>query len=122
MIFRFLIQLINCELTFDLIWSAKCVIFEGNRETTFVMTNAKLYVPVVTLSTKGNGKLLQQFKPGLRGTINGKKYLSRIKTLVKNRYLHFFVSPNYQGVNKLFALSFENEEVKKDSDNIIFQL
>ena len=34
------------------------------------MTDAKSYVPVVTLSTKDNRKLLQQFKSGFRGTIN----------------------------------------------------
>ena len=78
------IPLIHCEITFDLIWSAKSVILERNRVKTFVMTNAKLYVPVVTLSTKYNGMLLQQLKLCFRGTGNWNKYLSRVKTLVEN--------------------------------------
>ena len=48
------------------------------------MTNAKLYVPVVTLSTKYNGKLLRQLKLCFSGTGNWNKYLSRVKTLVEN--------------------------------------
>ena len=34
------------------------------------MTETKLYVPVVTLSTQDNAKLLQQLKSGFKITIN----------------------------------------------------
>ena len=46
--------LMNCEVTLDLNWSENCVICEVNRATTFPMTNAKLYIPVVTLSNQDN--------------------------------------------------------------------
>ena len=54
--------LINGEVNLDLNWSDNCVICEANRATTFAMTSAKLYVPIATLSTQGNAKLLQQLK------------------------------------------------------------
>ena len=38
------------------------VICEEDRATKLAMTNAKLNVPVVTLSTQDNAKLLQQLK------------------------------------------------------------
>ena len=41
-----------------------------NQGTTFLITDTKLYVPVVTLSTEDNEKLLQQPKSGLKITIN----------------------------------------------------
>ena len=41
-----------------------------NQGTTFPITDTKLYVPVVTLSTEDNEKLLQQPKSGLKLTIN----------------------------------------------------
>ena len=63
-------SLIKCEVTFDLDWSDSCVICEVDRATTFAMTSAKLHVPVVTLSTQDNAKLLQQLKSGFKGTIN----------------------------------------------------
>ena len=50
-----LIVKINLILT----WSVSCVISEDNRPTTFAITDAKSYVPVVTLSTQDNTKLAQ---------------------------------------------------------------
>ena len=56
------IPLINCEINPSLAWSKNCVISNAaaNQDTTFEITDAKLYVPVVTLSTDDNGKPLQQ--------------------------------------------------------------
>ena len=47
---------------------------EGNRATTLAVTDTKLYVPVVTLSTLGNAELLQQLKSIFKYTINWNKY------------------------------------------------
>ena len=62
--------LTNCEITLDLIWSANCVICEKSRVKIFAMIDAKLYVPVVNLSTQDNPKPLQQLKSGFKRTIN----------------------------------------------------
>ena len=75
----------------------------------FQITETKLYVPVVTLSTQGNAKLLQQLKSGFKRTINWNKYESSVKTFTQNRYLNYLINPSFQGVNRLFVLSFENE-------------
>ena len=55
---------INCEINLILTWSANCVISNAaaNQETTFAITDTKLYVLLVTLSTDDNAKLLQQLK------------------------------------------------------------
>ena len=71
---------------------------------------AKLYVPVVTLSTQDNARLLQQLKSGFKGIINLNKYESNIKTFAQNRYLNHLINPSFQGENRLFVLSFENED------------
>ena len=101
--------LINCEVNLILTWSKDCVISSANGETKFKITETKLYVPVVTLSTQDNAKLLQQLKSGFKRTINWTKYESKIKTFAKNRYLNHLINPSFQGVNRLFVLSFENE-------------
>ena len=62
--------LINCEVNLILTWSPTCVISSANGETKFKIIETKLYVPVVTLSTQDNTKLLQQLKSGLKRTIN----------------------------------------------------
>ena len=54
--------LIYCEITLDLNWSENCVILATNaaaRVTTFSITDTKLCVPIVTLSTQDNAKLLE---------------------------------------------------------------
>ena len=72
--------LINCELELILTWSANCVIIYTNvaeQKPTFAITETNLYLPVVTLSTQDNVKLLLQLKPGFKRTISWNKYLAK---------------------------------------------
>ena len=109
--------LINCEVSLFLTWSSTCVITNSTGEGRFKITDTKLYVPVVTLSTQDNAKLLQQLKSGFRRTINGNKYQSDPKTYAQNRYLNHQVNPSFQGVNRLLVLSFENEKDRTSHSN-----
>ena len=86
-----------------------CVTSSATGKTKFAITETKLYVPVVTLSTQDNAKVLQQLKFGFKRTINWNKYESNIKAFAQNRYLNHLINPSFQGVNRLFVLSFENE-------------
>ena len=64
--------LINCEVNIILTWSAKCVILYTNlasQMSTFTIFETKLYIPVVTLSTQDNSKILSQLKSGFKRTI-----------------------------------------------------
>ena len=54
--------LINCEINLILTCSEKCVLSNDTKAPTVAITNTKLYVPVVTLSTQDNAKLLEQLK------------------------------------------------------------
>ena len=58
--------LINSEINLILTWSEKCVLSDGAEATAFAITDTKLYVPIVTLSTQDNAELLQQLKSGLK--------------------------------------------------------
>ena len=80
------IPLINCEINLILTWSINCVIVSSNvanQNATFPITDTKLYVNVVTLSTQDNSKLLQQLKSGFKRVINWNKYLSKPELLRK---------------------------------------
>ena len=65
-------SLINCEINLILTWSANCVISSAaeNQAIIFAISDTKLYVSVVTLSTQGNGKPLQQMKSNFKRTSN----------------------------------------------------
>ena len=73
--------LINCEANLILTWSSTCVITNSTGAGTFKITDTKLYVPVVTLSTQDNSKLLQKLKIGFKRVINWNKYLSKPELL-----------------------------------------
>ena len=102
-------RLINCEINLILTWSSTCAITISTGAGTFTIADAKRYVLVVTLSTQYNSKLLQQLKPGFKTTNNWNKYQSKISTETQNQYLDFLTDPSFQGVNRLFVLSFEIE-------------
>ena len=105
--------LINCEINLILTWSEDCVISSAVGETRSKITDTKLYVPVVILSTQDNATLLEQLKPGFKRTINRNKYQPKVWTERQNQYLDFLIDPRFQGVNTLFVLTFENEEDRK---------
>ena len=65
------IPLINCEVNLILTWSKDCVITNSTGKGKFAIRETKLYVPVVTLSTKDNEKLLQQLKSGFKKQLVG---------------------------------------------------
>ena len=102
-------SLINCEINLILTWSDKCVLCNDTKATTFAITDTKLYVPVVTLSTQDNVKLLEQLKTGYKRTIYWKKYEPKVSTETENSYLDFLINSIFQGVNRFYVLSFENK-------------
>ena len=76
--------LINCEVNLILTWSADFVIIYtdvANQVPIFTITETNLYVPVVTLSSQDNAKLLPQLKSGSKRTISWNKYLSKPELL-----------------------------------------
>ena len=109
--------LIKCEVNLIWTWSSTCVIANSTGAGWFAITGTKLYVPVVTLSTQDYTKLLNQLKSGFKRTINSNKYQSDPKTYAQNRYLNHLVDPSFQGVNRLFVLSFENKDDRRSHSN-----
>ena len=95
----FEMPLINCEVNLILTWSSACVVTDSRGVGRFAITDTKLYVPVVTLSTQENTKLLQQLKSGFKGVINWNKYLSNPELLAQNPNLNHLIEPSFQGVN-----------------------
>ena len=91
-------SLINCEINLDLNWSKNCFIAANNADqaTTYSITDTKLYVPVVTLSTQDNAHLLEQLKSGFKGTIDWNENQSKISTERQDQYLDYLIDPSFQ--------------------------
>ena len=94
---RFLdLRFTNCKIELDPPWSKECIVSEisitsevrvdnpvdvrQRAGATSQINNAKLYVPVVTLSTNDNIKFLENIKQGFIKTISWNKYRSEITT------------------------------------------
>ena len=90
--------LINCEINLILTWPSRCFIIDNpiaGQEPKFTITDTKLYVPVVTLSTQDNTKLLQQLRSSFKGTINWNKYQSKMSTERQKQYLDYLIDPSF---------------------------
>ena len=129
--------LINCKIHLELNWNNNCVMYgadtytggdnNNNREATFQITSTKLYVPVVTLSTKDNENLAKQLDQGFKRSVYWNEYQSKIetKTAEDNNVTRFLLDASFQGVNRLFVLAFDNTEngdkkVERDSHRKYF--
>ena len=81
-------------------------VIEAPTGAIFTITDATLYVPVVTLSTDDDNKLLEQLKKGFQRKIKWKKI--QIRNQVKTANLSYLIDPAFSNINRLFALSFQN--------------
>ena len=61
----------------------------ANRVSKFTITETNVYVPVVTLSTQDNVKLLPKLNSGFKRTISWNKYLSKPELLPQNPNLNY---------------------------------
>ena len=125
------IPLINCEVLLDLSWNDKCMLVrriyipantdanppvaevKSPSDATFKITDCKLYVPVVTLLTENENKLFEMLKSGFKRNIKWNKYNSYVSNQGKNINLNYLIDPTFEKVNRLFVLSFENEESRR---------
>ena len=119
--------LINCEINLILTWSKNCVLtskvtrdtdpdanpaitaIDNPTNSTFKITDKKLYVPVVTLSNENEKRLLEQLRTWFKRNIKWNKYRSEMTNQTKNNNLNYLIDPTFTKVNRLFVLSFENE-------------
>ena len=58
--------LINCKIHLELSWSKDCIMSSIVEVTAFQTTKTKLYVSIVTLSTKNNVNLTKQLNEGFK--------------------------------------------------------
>ena len=82
--------LVNFKIHLELSWNNNCVMYGNdtyaggdnvnNRETKFKVISTKLYVPIVTLSSKDNVNLTKQLNERFKRSVYWNKYKSKIET------------------------------------------
>ena len=117
------IPLIYCEIELILTWSKNCALADmtvkaarNNNDPPaivapngleFQITDTKLYVPVVALSTENDKKLLKILKSGFKRTVKWNKYSPQMTIQPQNNNLNYLINPTFTKVNRLFVLPFE---------------
>ena len=64
--------LINCKVHLELNWTEDCILSSAGNSTKSEITDTKLHVPIVTLSTKDSENLTKQLSEGFKRSIIGK--------------------------------------------------
>ena len=73
----------------------------------FVITDAKLNVPIVTLSTKDSVNLTKQLSEGFKRSVYWINYQAKpTKVIEKEKHLYELFNPPFQGVRRLFVLAY----------------
>ena len=103
-----------------LCWTKDCVMSSVVGVTTFKITNTKLYVSIVTLSSKDNVKLVKLFEGGFKRPVYWNEYQTKIETrdLDNNSFTRFPPDASFQGVRRLFVLAFNNTTINVPNNPI----
>ena len=80
---------------------------------TLAVTDCKLYVPVVTLRSIDENKLLNSLRNGFKRTIKWNKYRSQMTNQAVNNNLNYLIDPTFTKVHRLFVLAYENEDDRR---------
>ena len=99
--------LINCKVELSLSWDPNCVLSNFVGASTFTITDAKLYVPIVTLSIDDNAKLSKLLSEGFKRPVYWNMYkIIPNKTYEENDCIRELLDASYQGVKRLFVLAY----------------
>ena len=96
--------LINCKIELSLNWIENCVLTTAANASsaTFKITDAKLYVPVVTLSIEDNAKLTKQLNEGFKRFVYWNKY-----KVIDNRAVNIVEANRKENIRDLFDSSYQ---------------
>ena len=102
---------VNRKIDLELTWHKDCIISSADADSgqvvSFMITNTKLYVSIVTLSTKDNNNLTKQLNDGFKRSIYWNQYVSKPFPQTPHKkagITRFAIDAAFQGVNRLLFL------------------
>ena len=99
--------LINCKVYLELNWIEDCILSSAGNSAKFEITDAKLHVPIVTLSTKDSVNLTKQLSEGFKRSVYWSSYQTKpAKVIEKGKNIYELLNASFQGVRRLFVLAY----------------
>ena len=106
--------LINCRVELSLSWNKNSILTSEAGNTTFTITDARLYVPVVTLSIEDNAKMTKLLREGFKRSVYWNKYkVIPNKIYNRNNDIRELLDASYQGAKRLFVLAYDNTDANR---------
>ena len=112
--------LVNCKVDLELTWHKDCMVFSANaaagQVVSLMITNTKLYVPVVTLSAKDHNNLTKQLNDGF---IYWNQYVLKPFPETPHKkagITRFVLDAAFQGANRLLVLAFADTRADEAAD------
>ena len=75
--------LINCKVYLELNWIEDCIFSSAGNTAKFVITDAKLHVPIVTLSTKDSANLAKQLNERFKRSVYWNSYETKAAKVIE---------------------------------------
>ena len=101
------IPLINCKVHLELNWIEGCILSSAGDSVKFEITDAKLHVPIVTLSTKDSVNLTKQLNKGFKRSVYWNSYETKpAKVIEQGKNIYELLNASFQGVKRLFVLAY----------------
>ena len=101
------IPLINCKVYLELSWIEDCILSSAGNTAKFVITDTKLHVPIVTLSTKDSANLAKQLNEGFERSVYWNSYETKpAKVIEQGKNIYELLNASFQGVKRLFVLAY----------------
>ena len=112
--------LINCKVYLDLNWIEDCILPSAGDTSNFAVTDTKLHVPRVALSTKYSANLAKQLNKGFKS--------KPAKKQKKEKNIYELLNASFQSVKRLFVLAYfianggdDEAGIKKKKKSIFYQ-
>ena len=77
--------LINCKVHLELNWTEDYILSSAENSAKFKITDAKLHVTIVILSTKDDGNLAKQVSKGFRTSVYWNSYQTKPGKVITKR-------------------------------------
>ena len=117
----------NCKVNFEVNWIESCILSSDGNAAKFGITDAKLHVPIVTLSTKDSVILTNQLGEGFKRSVYWNSYKTKpAKIIEKGQNLYELLRTSFQGVRRLSIIAYvvaadaANDETGIENNNFFF--
>ena len=111
--------LISCKIKLNLTSKKECVLSTDGGNAAFIINDTKMYVQVVTLSKEDNKSFIEQQNKRFQRSIYCNEYKTKgqDKDADVNNFKYISLDPSFRGVNRLFAMVYDNNNANRPTRN-----